>query len=272
MYAIAACALLAVTARKIVAPTQYQSAGEIIQAEGQFVFTDGSSGYVFQRGGAFHSVPLSMSGREITGTWSNEGGLMVVKGTWGWFNGLSGINDVRRMKLEIFGPFEVDAHPPRFSWIAQPAKIYRCYCVVDELVRTPGIAPAVDKTPKAFTDVPKSDRAYECLRDLHDCGVLKDAPDSLFLSRGGVATRWNFAQITAETLRAIGAAPARPHTAPTPSPLLTPDAAKNMNAPNPLASLSVLTEEFSSELTQGFAVDIPAARRRLKLLASKTGE
>ncbi|MCW3061156.1 MAG: hypothetical protein JWQ02_2977 [Capsulimonas sp.] len=272
MFIIAACALLAVTTHKTVAAPKYQSATEIIQAEGQFAFTDGSSAYIFQRGGAFHSVPLSMSGREITGSWSTEGSLLVVTGKWGWYNGLSAINDVRRMKLEIYGPFELDANPPRFHWIAQPAKTYHCYCIVDELVRTPEIAPAIDKTPKVFTDVPKSDPAYECLRDLHDSGVLQDTPDRLFLSRGGVATRWNFAQITAEVLRGIGAAPVRRRTAPEPNSLLTVDAARSIQSPKPLSSLTTLMDEFSSELISAFGVNVPAARLKIKELMEKTGE
>ncbi len=42
---------------------------EIIQEEGQFVFTGGASFYLFKRDGAFQSAPLGLSGRVITGHW-----------------------------------------------------------------------------------------------------------------------------------------------------------------------------------------------------------
>ena len=39
---------------------------EIIQNEGQFVFTDGSSFYLFKKDGTFTSEPLGLSGRVIS--------------------------------------------------------------------------------------------------------------------------------------------------------------------------------------------------------------
>jgi len=48
---------------------EFPPASEIIQTEGQFVFTDGSSYYMFKKDGTFTSEPLGISGREITGTW-----------------------------------------------------------------------------------------------------------------------------------------------------------------------------------------------------------
>ncbi|HCU23670.1 MAG TPA: hypothetical protein DF383_01535, partial [Deltaproteobacteria bacterium] len=46
---------------------EYTQATDIIQAEGEFVTTDGSSYFSFRKDGTFSSGPLSMSGRQIEG-------------------------------------------------------------------------------------------------------------------------------------------------------------------------------------------------------------
>src|SRR6185436_17231412 len=76
---------------------------DIIQAEGQFLFSDGSSYYLFKKEGTFISEPLGISGRVITGTWTcPDNREFVIQGRWSWINGLSARDDYREMRM-VFG-------------------------------------------------------------------------------------------------------------------------------------------------------------------------
>jgi hypothetical protein len=111
---------------------------KIIQSEGQFVFTDGSSYYLLKKDGTFKSGPLGLSGREITGTWKAKDSLFVIEGQWGWVNGLSALNDYRRMTIFVSTPTSVET-VKRMSWVEASAdvKVYKCYFIVDELQKLP---------------------------------------------------------------------------------------------------------------------------------------
>jgi hypothetical protein len=75
---------------------------EIIHDEGQFVFSDGSSYYLFKKDGTFISEPLGLTGRVITGTWTcQDDRLFVIQRRWTWINGLSPRDDYRQMKIVI---------------------------------------------------------------------------------------------------------------------------------------------------------------------------
>jgi len=117
-----------------VAPADYKEPAQIIQQEGEFIFTDGSSFYLLKRDGTFRSGPLGLSGREIEGTWKQKDNLFVIEGRWGWMNGLSAENDLRRMVLYIGAPTSIETvKRPSLVDGRMDVKIYKCYFEVEEL-------------------------------------------------------------------------------------------------------------------------------------------
>ena len=111
---------------------------QIIQEEGQFVFTDGSSYYLLKKDGTFTSEPLGISGREITGRWELQGRVFVIQGRWSWINGLSPRDDYRKMRLAIYRPVssETVEHLSLVDGNVN-TKIYKCYFVIEELQKIP---------------------------------------------------------------------------------------------------------------------------------------
>lgn len=111
----------------------------IIQKENRFVFGDGASFYDFEKGGAFHSWPIGLSGREITGRWTRSDETYTVTGQWGWINGASALSDSRRMTLSLYAPTSYTLGWARPSDVAgvrhRRSKIYEDYFVVEELIR-----------------------------------------------------------------------------------------------------------------------------------------
>ena len=76
---------------------------EIIDEEGQFAFTDGSSTYLFLDDGSFYLDPTGMSGRAVEGNWTNpDSNRFEITGIWGWDNGISLIDDKRKMTIFIY--------------------------------------------------------------------------------------------------------------------------------------------------------------------------
>ena len=137
---VLACLLFSVFAVPALAALP-PSASQIIQREGRLVFTDGSSFYDFEKNGTFHSGPMGMSGRTIEGHWKQQFSSFVIQGTWGWVNGFSAINDQRQLTLAIY-PQAVESKKRKSEgmiWMPSsgPVKIYRCYFVVEELVKLP---------------------------------------------------------------------------------------------------------------------------------------
>ena len=110
---------------------------QIIKDEGKFIFTDGSSYYLFQKDGTFKSEPLGISGRVITGTWKlqdRQDNLFVIQGKWSWVNGLSQENDFRKMVLYINTPASSETVERLSSGFGSlKVKIYKCYFLVEEL-------------------------------------------------------------------------------------------------------------------------------------------
>ncbi|MGI8897441.1 MAG: hypothetical protein ACR2IB_03500 [Pyrinomonadaceae bacterium] len=110
---------------------------EIIQEDGQFVFTDGASFYLFKKDGAFQSAPLGLSGRVITGRWKFQlPSRFMIEGQWTWVNGLSARDDFRKMTLVLSATesFEEKQQVSAVELIG-PVKIYKCYFTVDEVVK-----------------------------------------------------------------------------------------------------------------------------------------
>jgi len=115
--------------------TELPRASEIIEIEGQFVFTDGSSFFIFKKDHSFSSGPLELSGREITGTWElRDDRLFVIRGKWTWINGLSARDDYREMQIAVYRPQSVET-VKSLSYVAvlENVKVYKCYFVVEEL-------------------------------------------------------------------------------------------------------------------------------------------
>jgi hypothetical protein len=111
---------------------------EIIRQEGQFVFTDGSSYYLFRKDHTFKSGPLGISGREITRTWKSEENFFVINGQWGWLNGGSQKDDYRQMILYVAKPEAVEKvakSSPNYG--IQGMKIYKCYFEIESLQKIP---------------------------------------------------------------------------------------------------------------------------------------
>ena len=138
---IAAFLCFALTASVQAAPLL--SVDKIIATEGCLVFTDGSSLYDFEKNGTFYSEPSGLSGRTITGRWTRQDNTFTVQGTWGWMNGISKINDFRRLTLTVYPTAAEPGKVSRFLWLPPraktPRKIYRCYFVVEELVTVPSL-------------------------------------------------------------------------------------------------------------------------------------
>jgi hypothetical protein len=110
---------------------------EIIEEEGQFAFTDGSSTYQFYASGDFLLEPAGISGRAVEGRWEwLDSGRMEITGTWTWYNGVSAIDDRRRMTLYVnLNSMEtVDSGP---LWSSSDARLYDVYFTVEELVPIP---------------------------------------------------------------------------------------------------------------------------------------
>lgn len=113
------------------------SAAQIVKKEGQFVFSDSGSYYQFKQDGTFESGPLGAAGRTIRGHWTlREPSVFVISGQWGWFSGVNPPHDYRQLTLRIFDttgeapPSERPSYGP-----ATAAKIYKCYFLVEELVK-----------------------------------------------------------------------------------------------------------------------------------------
>lgn len=119
---------------------------EIIQGEGQLVFTDGASYYAFRKDGTFESGPVfrdsdgmllpGISGQTIAGRWRHDGhGSWVIEGRWGWINGASLLNDFRRMVMRFSG-VERTAEVMRMIPGSDSAlSVYKTYFTIQELVR-----------------------------------------------------------------------------------------------------------------------------------------
>ncbi len=122
-------------------PTQFPEPLKIIQEEGQFIFTDGSSYYQFKKDGTFKSGPLRIQGREITGRWKVVDArfpLFVILGRWSWINGLSPKEDYRKLTLYLGNPTSAET-VEQLSQVADArnVKVYRCYFLIEELQKMP---------------------------------------------------------------------------------------------------------------------------------------
>ena len=119
--------------------TEFPRPYDIIQAEGQFVFSDGSSYYMFRKDGTFTSGPLGLSGREINGKWQYvHDREFLIRGRWSWMNGLSARDDYREMTIAAFRPVSAEV-VTQLSGVdgTLNLKVYKCYFVIEALTQIP---------------------------------------------------------------------------------------------------------------------------------------
>lgn len=116
------------------ADKNFPTVSEVIAKEGELAWTDGSSYYKMTGDGKFVSGPMGMGGRTIQGHWKADGNLVTVNGTWSRVNGLSAINDFRRMKFGISPTSKM--LPAQNVPMGGTFKFHEAYFEVEELVKT----------------------------------------------------------------------------------------------------------------------------------------
>ena len=115
--------------------TELSSIIEIIDEEGQFAFTDGSSTYLFLDDGSFYLDPTGMSGRAVEGNWTNpDSNRFEITGIWGWNNGISLIDDKRKMTIFIYLR-SMETEVSEFLWRSADSKLYDVYFTIEEITK-----------------------------------------------------------------------------------------------------------------------------------------
>lgn len=115
-------------------PWTVPSAIEVIETEGILCFTDGSSVYQFYEDGSFLLEPAGMSGRSIEGNWvMPDLGQFEITGTWGWYNGISAINDKRRMVISVTVLSE-ETIESDLLWSGNGAQLWDVYFTIEEIM------------------------------------------------------------------------------------------------------------------------------------------
>ena len=127
-----------IAAATTAASAQTRPPERVIREEGALVITDGASYYRFRSDSSFDSGPIGLSGRTITGRWRGDEGEFTVEGRWGWINGVSPIDDFRRMTMRIGGidgPGTIQSLP--LSGVVTSVRVHRPYHIIDDMVRIP---------------------------------------------------------------------------------------------------------------------------------------
>ena len=108
---------------------------EALDKFGKFTITDNSY-FVFSKDGTFQSGPMSMSGRELRGTWTlADKTQLTVTAKVGWMNGLQPRDDYRRIVFRISFLQKRAAPPPKFSFVSE--ELFDGYCLIEEFVSIP---------------------------------------------------------------------------------------------------------------------------------------
>jgi len=80
---------------------------QILDEEGHFAWSDGTSIYRLEKNHSFTLKPVGVSGRTIEGKWTlldGQSSKIQVFGRWLWLNGASAPDDYRKMTIHISGP------------------------------------------------------------------------------------------------------------------------------------------------------------------------
>ena len=124
--------LLFVAISTTVAETKPPTIESILQEEGQFAFSDGSSIFQFSKDGKFKLDPLGVSGRTIQGVWkTSDFHHFTVTGKWEWLNGVSAKDDYRRMSVYV----SYHAEEAKTVGSIKKVKAYPVYHMVEGLVK-----------------------------------------------------------------------------------------------------------------------------------------
>lgn len=108
---------------------------QVIQDEGQFAFTDNSSLFQFSDDGTFFMEPLGISGRTVEGSWIYlDSNRFEINGVWGWNNGISPINDKRKMTMYIYLR-SMDIVISESLWRSSDTRLYDVYFVIEEVTK-----------------------------------------------------------------------------------------------------------------------------------------
>ncbi len=115
--------------------TEISSPLQVIQDESQLAFTDNSSVFQFLDDGSFFMEPLGMSGRAIEGTWIYlDSNRFEITGLWGWNNGISLINDKRKMTIYL-NLRSMDTVNSQSIWRSSDTRLYDVYFVIEEVTK-----------------------------------------------------------------------------------------------------------------------------------------
>ena len=107
---------------------------DILSAESVFRFSDGSSVYSFFSDGNFLMEPAGLSGRAVEGVWQTEDYCVFnITGTWTWYNGISAMDDFRRMTVCITLLAD-DPDTLESLWQGPETPVYDVYFTIDEIV------------------------------------------------------------------------------------------------------------------------------------------
>lgn len=108
---------------------------EIIDEEGQFAFTDGSSTYLFLDDGSFYLEPIPISGRAVEGNWiCEDSNRFEITGIWSWYNGISLIDDKRKMTIFIY-LLSMEIEISELLWRSADSKLYDVYFTIEEITK-----------------------------------------------------------------------------------------------------------------------------------------
>ena len=108
---------------------------QVIQDEGQFAFTDNSSLFQFIDDGTFFMEPLGMSGRAVEGSWIYlDSNRFEITGIWGWNNGISLLDDKRKMIIYI-NLRSMDTVDSESLWRFSDTRLYDVYFVIEEIIK-----------------------------------------------------------------------------------------------------------------------------------------
>ncbi|MCK5034900.1 MAG: hypothetical protein KAS73_03325 [Candidatus Sabulitectum sp.] len=97
--------------------------------------TDGSSTYLLLDDGSFYLAPTGLSGRAVEGNWTNsDSNRFEITGIWGWENGISSINDKRKMTIFIYLR-SMDTEISELLWRSADSKLYDVYFTIEEITK-----------------------------------------------------------------------------------------------------------------------------------------
>ena len=106
---------------------------EIIEREGQFAFTDGSSIFLFMTDGTFYLDPVSISGRSVEGNWTClDVNKFEIIGLWSWNNGISLTNDKRKMIIYL-NLLSLETEVSEYLWRSATSDLFNVYFTIEEL-------------------------------------------------------------------------------------------------------------------------------------------